>query len=247
MVSRIKPKNMDCLACLMALPRPGALKYYDQFNDFINNGIVKSIHPKLDEILKTTGSIILFQEDITQVCIKLFGMSEIDADGVRYCIGKKLKDQMKKIEPILYEKGRERNIPEDVIKYFWDTCNSSADYLFVRSHAYEYANLTAQTTYMKANYPKEFTLASLKMSRFEPNSQTVLTSIISESKQLGVSILPADIVKSQEDFSVEEMGVRFGLSHIRGISDANMGKLVSFRRDFANKFDVMNAAQEAKI
>ncbi len=247
MVSKIKPRDMDCLACLMALPRPGSLKHYDQFNDFINKGIIKPVYTPLDDILKTTGGIILFQENITEVCIKLFGMTEINADQVRYYVGKKLKDEMKKIEPILYENGRARGVPEDIIKYFWDTCNASADYLFVKSHAYEYANLTAQTTYMKANYPKEFTLASLKMSKFEPNSQTVLTSIISEAKQLGVKILPPDIIKSQEDFSVEPEGVRFGLSHIRGISDANMAKLLSFRRDLGSKFDIFSAAQDSKI
>lgn len=126
--------------------------------------------------------------------------------------------------------------------------NFYADGIVVsNSHAYEYAYLTAQTTYLKANYPREFVFAMLQLSKHEPDSKGSLHSIIAESKSLGIDILPPDIVKSGDDFTVEEHGVRFGLSHIRGISDATMTKLVSFRRDFATKFDVFKAAQEAKV
>jgi len=246
-VRRIKPRNIDELAACVAISRPGALKYIDQFKEYVQDGILKPIHPVLDELLKPTGGIILYQENITEVCQKLFGMSAVDADQVRYYVGKKLKEEMKKIEPILYEKGRAQKVPDDVIKYFWDTCNASADYLFVKAHAYEYAYLTAQTTYLKANYPREFIFAMMKLSKHEPESQTVLNAIIREAKEMGIDILPPDIIKSQEDFSIEETGVRFGLSHIRGVSDTTMQKLVSFKREFKNRFEIFEAAAAAKI
>lgn len=246
-VKKIQPRNIDELAAMVAISRPGALKYIDQFKDFVQKGIVKPIHPLLDEILKPTGGIILYQENITEVCVKLFGMTDIEADQVRYYVGKKLKEEMKKTEPLLYQKGHERGIPEEVIKYFWDTCNASADYLFVKAHAYSYAYLTAATTYVKANHPREFVFALLKLSKHEPDSQATLNAIIAESKQLGIKILPPDIVKSEDDFTVENDGVRFGLSHIRGISDTTMKKLTSFKREFGTKWDIFEAAQEAKI
>lgn len=246
-VKRVKPRNMDELAACIAISRPGALKYIDQFVDYVQKGTVKPIYPALDEILKPTGGIILYQENITEICQKLFGMTAVDADQVRYNVGKKLKEEMKKTEPILYEKGRAAGVPDDIIKYFWDVCNASADYLFVKAHAYSYANLTAATTYLKANYPREFVFALLKLSRHEPDSQTVLNNIITESKQMGINVLPPDITKSQADFSIEPDGVRFGLSHIRGISDTTMAKLASFRRNFRDKFDIFDAAQEAKL
>lgn len=246
-VRKIKPRNIDELAAIVAISRPGALKYIDQYKDYVQNGNVVKIHPQLDDILKATGGIILYQENITEVCVKLFGMTDIEADQVRYYVGKKLKEEMKKTEPILYEKGRERDIPEHVIKYFWDTCNASADYLFVKAHAYSYAYLTAATTYLKANHPREFVFALLKLSKHEPDSQATLNAIIAESKQLGIRILPPDIVKSQDDFTVEPDGVRFGLSHIRGISDTTMKKLTSFKREFKNQYDIFEAAQEAHI
>lgn len=131
-VVRLQPRNIDELAACVAISRPGALKYIDQYKDFLQTGALKSIDPKLDEILRLTGGIILYQEQITEVCQKLFGMTAIDADQVRYNVGKKLKDEMKKTEPILYEKGRANGVPDATIKYFWDVCDASADYLFVK-------------------------------------------------------------------------------------------------------------------
>jgi DNA-directed DNA polymerase III PolC len=246
-VRKIIPRNIDELASCLAISRPGSLKHMGQLEDYVQKGIFKSIHPVLDEILRPTGGVILFQETITEVCQKMFGMDPVSADTVRYNVGKKLKDEMKKIEPILYEKGRANGVPEDIIKYFWDTCNASADYLFVKAHAYEYAYLTAQTTYVKANHPREFIFALLTLSRHEPDSQTVLNNIIKESKQMGINVLPPDITKSEADFTIEPDGVRFGLSHIRGISDTTMSKLVSFKRDFPDKFALFSGAKEAGL
>jgi len=83
-------------------------------------------------VLKETGNVLVFQEQITAICRDVFGLSPIDADQVRYAVGKKKKDDMAKWETVLYANGREKGIPEGVIKYFWDVCNASADYLFVR-------------------------------------------------------------------------------------------------------------------
>ncbi len=247
-VVRVKPRDFTDLTACMALPRPGALESIGQYCDYVQDGIVKPIHPVFEEVTRKTAGILLYQEQLTEVGVKLFGMTESAADqDIRYPVGKKLKAEMAKMEPILTELGRARGIPEEAVAAFWRTCDKSADYMFNLSHCVAYATLSAITTYLKANHPREFTLALLKMSRHEPNSQQVLTAVISEAKQLGVAILPPDLLKSGDDFAVEEGGVRFGLSHIRGISDANMSKLLSFRRDFTSTLDVFNAAQEAKI
>lgn len=244
---KIGPRHINDLAACLSISRPGALIYIPDYVKFVREGVINKVYPAIDEILSETGGILIYQEQINRICQEVCGLPATEADDVRRAIGKKLKEEMQKWEPILYTKGRERAVPDDIIKWFWDICNASGDYLFNASHAYSYGYITAYTTYLKANHPREFTLALLKMSKHEPKSQQVLMGVISEAKQLGVAVLPPDILKSGDDFSVEETGVRFGLSHIRGISDANMTKLMSFRRDFTSTFDIFNAAQEAKI
>lgn len=246
-VRKVGPKTIEHLAACLALSRPGSLRYIDDFVKFMKEGTYKEIYPAIDALLKATGNILLYQEQINDVCQQVYKLSAVDADEVRRAIGKKIKEDMAKWEPILYANGLKHGIPETVTKYFWDVCNASADYLFSVNHSTGYSYITAQTAYLKAKYPREFVFALLKLSRHEPDSQGVLQSIIVESKQMGITILPPDITKSQEDFSLEPNGVRFGLSHIRGISDTTMAKLASFRREFRNKFDVFDAAQEAKI
>lgn len=245
---KIKPRNIDQLGAVLAISRPGSLKYIGDFAKYTNEDISMPVHERFHPALGETGNILLYQEQVSRILTEVYGITPVDAENMRRIIGKKDRGaELAAFEPVLYEKGRATGLPDDATKYFWDVCNASADYLFNKAHSASYSLITAYTTYLKAKHPREFVYALLKMSKHEQNSQEALRSIISEAKQLGIDILPPDIVKSSEDFSIEGNAIRFGLSHIRGISEANMAKLLSFRRDFTSKFDIMNAAQECKI
>lgn len=246
-VLKVKPKNIDESAACISISRPGGLSYIDKYVKYVNEGVLESIHPELDKYLKTTGNIILFQEQINQICENVFKMSAIDADQVRYAIGKKRKDLMQKWEPVIFEKGKENNIPEDIIKYFWDTCNKSADYLFVKGHGYSYAYMCAINCYLKANHPKEFYLSLLNMAKGEPNTHEVINEIYSEMIKMGIELLPPHILKSDMDFKTEEKGVRFGLSSIKGIADKTIEKVTNFRKHYLNKFEIFKTAEEAEL
>ena len=133
-VARVKPKNIDQLAACISISRPGALKFIDDYIKYVHNGERKLVYPKIDEILEQTGGLILYQEQINRICQEVYKMSATDSDEIRRAIGKKQKDEMAKWEPILYENGKINNISDVITKWFWDTCNASADYLFNASH-----------------------------------------------------------------------------------------------------------------
>ncbi len=247
-VKKVKPRNIDHLGHCLALSRPGAMKYTDDFAVFVNEGKIKPIHPAFDAVLGSTGNILIYQEQVNRVLQEVYGLSAVDSEEYRRAIGKKVREDLAKLEPILYANGKERNIPEEVTKYFWDVCNASADYLFNAAHSTAYSFLTAYTTYLKANHPKEFFLALLKMSKHEQAPQEVISKILFETRQMGIELLPPDIIKSQSDFAIDVDGnMRFGLTNIRGISDSTMSQLASFRREFINKFEVFEAAKTAKV
>lgn len=246
-VKKVGPRFIDDLAACLALSRPGSLRYINDFVNFIKKDEYKTIYPAIDEILKVTGNILLYQEQINDICQKVYKMTAVEGDEVRRAIGKKIKEDMAKWEPVLYENGKKEGIPEEVTKYFWDVCNASADYLFSVNHSTGYAYITAQTAYLKAYYPNEFIFALLKLSKHEPNSLEVLNSVIMEAKQMGIKILPPDLIKSKNDFSIEKEGIRFGLSHIKGVSDTTMEKLTNFRREYANKIEIFEAASQSGV
>ncbi len=115
------------------------------------------------------------------------------------------------------------------------------------SHAIEYACLTAATVYLKARAPQAFYLSMLKLAVDEPDAIGYMNAVISEMRAGGIQLLPPDLLKSESDFTIQDGHVRFGLSHIKGISTATMAKVVSFKRDFTSKFDVFRAAKAAKL
>jgi DNA polymerase III alpha subunit len=124
------------------------------------------------------------------------------------------------------------------------------------SHATSYAYLTAATVYLKARYPAMFYLNMLRLAREEPNAVEYMKAILNEMRQYtAIQILPPDILRSSADFTLEKdpndatlTHIRFGLGHVRGISDSTMEKLASFQRQtFTSKLDVFGAAKAAGI
>lgn len=246
-VQKVKPKNIDQLAACISISRPGALKYIDDYVKFTSTGERKNIHPKVDQILEQTGGLILYQEQINQICQDIYGMSAIDADDVRRCLGKKDREGMAKWEPILRANGVKLNILEGVTNWFWETCNASADYLFNKNHCYSYSYITCYTTFLKANYPAAFYLGCLKMAQHESDPIICTSDIQSELTALDLKLLPPDILKSAEDFALEGPNIRMGFSGIKGLSEAALVKLRLFRSVVMNRFDLYASLEEAGL
>lgn len=254
-VQQIKPRNVDELASVIAISRPGALRWIGTFSKYIATGEITPFYPPIDAILRSTGGALIMQEQITDICREVFGLSDIAADQVRYACGKKKKEEMAKWESVLIENGRARGIPESVTQSFWKTCDAASDYSFCKSHATLYAYLTATTTYLKVRHPQAFYLTMLRLAREEPNALEYMNTIMAEMRgHTTIRVLPPDITRSGADFQLEiddadptKHHIRFGLSSIKGVSDQTMVKLAAFRRQFTSKLDVFDAAKEAGV
>ena len=246
-ITEIKPRNIHDLAACIAISRPGALAFIDDYKKFVNNNEIKPFYPPFDEALKETGNIIIYQEQINQICMEVYKMSPTDSDEVRRIIGKKEIDEVKKWKPIIYEAGKKQNIPEDVTERFWDTINKSSRYLFNKGHSYSYGIITAITTYIKANHPKEFFLALLNMSKYEPKPSEVIGKISDELRSVRMELLPPNILTSDIKFKTVGNDILFGLGSIKGVSDKTIEKLNKFRHPHSNKFEIFVGAKEAGL
>ena len=245
---KVKPKNIEELAAVLSLGRPGAMQFTDKYATFTNTGVIdiNSGSPVLDDILKETGGCCLFQETLMRICKEVFDMSLDEAEMVRRACGKKKKEDMMKFEKIIKDKAKEKNIAE-AGDFFWNLLLDSADYSFNKSHAAAYAVLSAQTIYLKFNYTSQFYLSLLKMTRHEPDPIGEISKISKEMIALGVQLLPPSLTKSQMDFSIEGKNIRFGLSSIRGISEKTMEKLNNFKREHTDKFGLFQSSKEAGL
>jgi len=243
---KVKPKNLEELSGVLALARPGALQFVDKYAKYTNYSEHESIHPFFDDILKQTGGVALYQEQLMQMAHKI-GFSLDEAEILRRIVGKKKTEEIKAWQKKIQDKIKENKLPKEVGEILWKIMEDSANYSFNKSHSLAYADLAAVTIYLKFNYPQQFFLSLLKMSRNEPDPIGEISKIQKEMHEFDIQLLPPHIIKSEMDFSIEQKDIRFGLLSIKGISDKSIQKLNSFRNKYSNKFEIFQAAEEADL
>ena len=243
---KVKPKNLEELSGVLALARPGALQFVDKYAKYTNSGEYEGIHPFFDDILKQTGGVALYQEQLMQMAHKI-GFTLDEAEILRRIVGKKKTDEIKAWKKKIESKIKQNKLAKEIGEILWKIMEDSANYSFNKSHSLAYAALAAVTIYLKFNYPQQFFLSLLKMSRNEPDPIGEISKIQKEMHEFNIQLLPPHIIKSTMDFSIEEKDIRFGLLSIKGISDKSIEKLNSFRNKYSNKFEIFQAAEEADL
>ena len=243
---KVKPKNLEELSGVLALARPGALQFVDKYAAHTNYQQSESIHPFFDEILKETGGVALYQEQLMKMANKI-GFTLDEAEILRRIVGKKKTEEIKAWKQKIEQKCKQNKVPKEVSEILWKILEDSANYSFNKSHSIAYAGLAAITIYLKFNYPQQFFLSLLKMSRNEPDPIGEISKIQKEMHNFGIKLLPPHIIKSEMDFSIEDKDIRFGLLSIKGISDKSIEKLNNFRNKYSNKFQIFEAAEEAGL
>ena len=254
---QVKPKDVDELSAVLALARPGAIDFTDQYAESKNNYIESKIHPFFDDELQKTHGVVLYQEQLMAMAHKM-GFTLDEAELMRRIVGKKKVNEVKKWQKKvrkLVDKNEELKVKndegQDAGNVFWKILEDSANYSFNKSHSISYASLSAVTVYLKFNYPKEFFLSLLQMTQHEPDPMAEIAKIQKELDCFGIKLLPPHILKSKQDFTIEGDNLRFGLSSIRGVSETTMEKIDSFLDNNSykklNKFEVFLAAKEAGI
>ncbi len=246
-VIKVKPETFAHIIAIISISRPGSYKEIDRLVKYVATGERKLVHPEIDKILEDSGSILIYQEQINSICQKVYGLIPTDADHVRRAVGKKDRDEMKKWEVILAEQGVKLGVPDDITKWFLQVCHDSADYLFPKSHGAAYSYLTAYTTYLKANYPLEFFLGCLKMAQHDSNPVEIYNKVQGEMRDMGLKLLPPNIVKSEVDYAIKDNCILTGLSAIKGVAGKGLLKLEQYNRKNSNIFQIFEHFEQAKL
>lgn len=242
---RLKPKELEDLAALNALYRPGPLDG-GMVDDFIarhrGEKRVQYIVPEMKDILSNTYGILVYQEQIMQLAQKLAGYSLGEADMMRRAMGKKKRSEMVLHEEKFIEGAVKKGIRREKAGEIFKLMAQFADYGFNRSHSVAYAYLAFQTAYLKAHFPTYFFSAVLSN---EAHDSAKIYKYANELKSDGLELLPPDINESGEGFTPSENAVRFGLSAIKGIGTASVRAIIEARHkgkfnslyDFTSRID----------
>jgi DNA polymerase III subunit alpha len=224
---RLKPERFEDLIALNALYRPGPM---DMIPDFIKRkqGLieVRYPHPVLEDILKETYGVIVYQEQVMQIASKMAGFSLGEADILRKAMGKKLASVMTSMRDKFIDGARKNKISEKSAIQVFDLMEQFAQYGFNKSHSTAYALLAYQTAYLKVHYPVQF-MAALLSSEIGDTEKIVM--YIAECKDMGIAILPPDINESTLDFLSQDNGIRFGLLAIRNVGEGAIRSILQFR------------------
>lgn len=244
---KVRPQNLEQLSAVVAIARPGALDFLDRYAQYVHTGDFQSVHPFFDDILKYTGGIPLYQEQLMRMAVKV-GFTLDESEQLRRIVGKKKVDQMAAWQDKIKEKIEEHKLDPVIGDVLWKVAEDSANYSFNKSHSISYSILAAWTVYLKFKYPQNFFLSLLKMTQFEPDSYAEINKITQELPYFDTKLLPPDLTRSKADFSIEKTNIRFGLNSIKGISDNTMTALMEFcNADLKNKYDVFSVAKQAGL
>ena len=226
---RLKPKDIEDLAALNALYRPGPLDG-GMVDDFINRHKgrkqVRYLVPQMKDILNNTYGIIVYQEQIMQLAQKLAGYTLGEADMMRRAMGKKKREEMARHQEKFVAGAVERNIKKEKAEQIFSLMAQFADYGFNRSHSVAYAFLAFQTAYLKAHFPAHFYAAVLS---HEAQDAAKVQKYIAELKSAGIELLPPDINESRAGFTPLQNSIRFGLSAIKGIGETAVDEIIKER------------------
>ncbi len=239
LLGRLQPRVFEDIIAQISLFRPGPMQA-DMINPFIarrhGEEPVTYLHPSLEPALKETYGVILYQEQVLSAAHALAGFTYGQADSLRRAMTTdRSQEEMEKIRESFISSARFNGVDKKTAEEVFSRLRAFAAYGFCKAHAASFAKITYQTAYLKAHYPAEFLTGILNN---EPMGFYPANVIIEDARRLGIRILPVDAFRSEKKFSVErkglgvggwELGIRIGLSQVKGISDAEIDSILVAR------------------
>ena len=232
------PDSFADISAVIALYRPGPMgenahnNYADRKN---NRKPVVPIHPELSvplqEILGDTYGLIVYQEQVMAIAQKVAGFSLGRADLLRKAMGKKDREILDK-EYVHFEAGmKQNNFSDAAIAELWKTLIPFSDYAFNRAHSAGYGVVSYWTAYLKANYPTEYMAALLTSVRDDKDKSALY---LSESRRMGIRVLPPDVNESDAEYTPRGKDIRFGLAAIRNVGEGVVASIKKSRIEKGN-------------
>ncbi|WP_027078101.1 DNA polymerase III subunit alpha [Maribacter antarcticus] len=242
----LKPSVFDDLIAMNALYRPGPMEYIPSFVARKNgNEEIAYDLPEMEEYLKETYGITVYQEQVMLLSQKLAGFSKGDADVLRKAMGKKIFAVLQKMKPQFLEGGAANGHPTEVLEKIWKDWEAFAAYAFNKSHSTCYAYIAYQTAYLKAHYPAEYMAAVLSNNM---NDIKQVTFFMEECKRMGLDVLGPDVNESYYKFAVNKEGaVRFGMGAVKGVGRAAVETIVEHRKTDGNFHSVFDLAKRIDL
>ncbi len=232
LIRRLSPTRFDDVAALVALYRPGPMAA-NMHHDYADrkNGVqpITYPHPDLEELLKETYGLMIYQESIMQVAQKFAGYTLTEADNLRKACGKKDRELIQAERQKFVQGCIKIGYGERIGTELFNIIEPFADYAFNKSHSYGYGLIAYQTAWLKANYPEAF-LSAILSSVADDKDKTGF--YLAECRDMGIKVHVPDINTSAADFTPKnypDKEILFGLTAIRNVGEQLVERIIKER------------------
>ena len=234
---QMKPNHIEDIIALVALYRPGPMSNIPIYNDCKHGRQTPDyLHPLLEEILKPTYGVIIYQEQVMQIAQKLSGFTAGEADILRRAMGKKKRAELEKQKQGFIAGALKNGISKNVAASIFLKIEPFAEYGFNKSHAAAYAIISYQTAFLKTYYPKEFFAASMTM---DLSNQNKLSEFHEELKRININVVRPDINRCFADFKFDENNFYYALGGIKSVGYEAISNVIKERTE-NGKFKSIN-------
>lgn len=228
-LSKLKVKSFEDIATALALYRPGPM---DNIDSFIRRRegkeVIDYIHPDLEDILKPTYGIIIYQEQIMQIVRRMAGYSYGEADILRRAMSKKKESIILEERPKFIKGSLENGYSEDIANKVYDLILKFANYGFNKAHSISYAVTAYKMAFIKTYFLKYF-ISAMLTNVIGNNAKTNI--YLNRARMSGITILPPDINESTDKYFAYDNFIRCPLSIISNVGTSVSNDIIHEREN----------------
>jgi DNA-directed DNA polymerase III PolC len=218
--------DFEHLVIHSSIIRPAANRYINHYIRRLHGEPYKPIHPALEELLSETYGILVYQEDVVQVAMRLAGFSWAEGDRLRKVISKKSSEELTSFLQCFHDGCRERGVAPEIIEEVWGMFLSFAGYSFCKPHSASYALVSFKSAYLKVYYPAEFMAAVISNG----GGYYCTLAYVSEARRLGLTVLGPDVNASDWAYRGEGKTIRVGLQQLQNVRRETLEGILSDRQ-----------------
>ena len=235
LLKKLRCDNYISLVAASSIIRPGVAKsgmMREYIWRFHHPGEFEYIHPVMEEQLKETYGVMVYQEDVIKVCHHFAGLDLADADVLRRAMSGKFrsKHEFKRISDRYFENCRARGYPDEMAREVWRQIESFAGYSFSKAHSASYAVESFQSLYLKSHFPMEFMVAVI--NNFGGFYRTWV--YVNEARRCGATIHLPCINLSTLKTCIRRKDVYLGFIHISNLESRTIAALMEEKEGRGN-------------
>lgn len=238
----LRPERVEDIMAMVALYRPGPIESIPEYIRRKHHPeSIKYMDPRMKEFLESSYGVIVYQEDVMFIAIKMAGYSWLEADKLRKAMGKKIPEEMQKQKNKLIDGLVAGGLSASKSQELWKLIEPFAAYGFGKAHAASYGMIAYDTAYMKANYPSEY-MTSLMTA--ESADIEKVAEAVSECRRIGIEVLAPDINESRLTFTyISDRSIRFGLVAIKNMGEEVIQSIIAERDQNGPFLDLSDCAR----